>query len=34
MADGAIRRLVKMSKRISAFRQISYDDQMILIKRK
>uniref|UniRef100_A0A914XRZ5 Nuclear hormone receptor HR96 n=1 Tax=Panagrolaimus superbus TaxID=310955 RepID=A0A914XRZ5_9BILA len=32
MADGAIRRLVKMSKKIFVFRQLPYDDQMILIK--
>jgi hypothetical protein len=32
MADGAIRRLVKMSKRILNFRQLPYEDQMILIK--
>uniref|UniRef100_A0AC34G2R1 NR LBD domain-containing protein n=1 Tax=Panagrolaimus sp. ES5 TaxID=591445 RepID=A0AC34G2R1_9BILA len=32
MAEGAIRRLVKMSKKIVVFRQLPYDDQMILIK--
>lgn len=32
MAEGAIRRLVKMSKRISSFRKLPYNDQMLLIK--
>jgi hypothetical protein len=32
MADSAIRRLVKMSKRILNFRHLPYEDQMILIK--